>query len=76
MNGVLNDEGHEPPFPEPVTRSPILFCQSEDGTNRIGVRPDEGTVRLTRVLNASRPTVPQQPNWNENSQCFIKKNAL
>jgi hypothetical protein len=35
--------------PEPVTRSQILFYQSEDGTSRIEVRLEEGTVWLTQA---------------------------
>jgi len=42
----------ENPVPEPVTRSRILFYQSEDGTSRIEVRLDEGTVWLTQALIA------------------------
>jgi hypothetical protein len=38
--------------PEPVTRSQILFYQSEDGSNRIEVRLEEGTVWLTQALIA------------------------
>lgn len=41
-----------PSLPEPVTRSQILFYQSEDGTSRIEVRLDEGTVWLTQALIA------------------------
>jgi hypothetical protein len=40
------------PVPEPVTRSQILFYQSEDGSSRIEVRLDEGTVWLTQALIA------------------------
>jgi hypothetical protein len=36
----------------PVTQSQILFYQSEDGTSRIEVRLDEGTVWLTQALIA------------------------
>ncbi len=38
--------------PEPVTRSQILFYQSEDGRSRIEVRLEEGTVWLTQMLIA------------------------
>ena len=41
-----------PPVPEPVTRSQILFYQSENGSSRIEVRLDEGTVWLTQALIA------------------------
>jgi len=40
------------PVPEPVTRSQILFYQSEDGTSRIEVLLEEGTVWLTQALIA------------------------
>ena len=48
------------PLPEPVTRSQILFYQSEDGTSRIEVRLDEGTVWLTQALIAElyQTTIP------------------
>lgn len=36
------------PVTEPVTRSQILFYQSEDGTSRIEVRLEEGTVWLSQ----------------------------
>jgi len=35
--------------PEPVTRSQILFYQSEDGTSHIEVKLEEGTVWLTQA---------------------------
>jgi hypothetical protein len=38
--------------PLPVTASRILFYQAEDGTRRIEVRLDEGTVWLPQVLIA------------------------
>ena len=41
-----------PPVPGPVTRSQILFYQSEDGSSHIEVRLDEGTVWLTQALIA------------------------
>jgi hypothetical protein len=40
------------PLPEPVTKSQILFYQSEDGSSRIEVRLDVGTVWLTQALIA------------------------
>ncbi|MDP3563154.1 MAG: virulence RhuM family protein [Methanoregula sp.] len=48
------------PVPEPVTRSQILFYQSENGTSRIEVRLEEGTVWLTQALIADlyQTTVP------------------
>ena len=49
-----------PSLPEPVTRSQILFYQSEDGSSRIEVRLDEGTVWLTQALIAElyQTTIP------------------
>jgi hypothetical protein len=49
-----------PSLPEPVTSSQILFYQSEDGTSRIEVRLDEGTVWLTQALIAElyQTTIP------------------
>ncbi|MCX6701321.1 MAG: virulence RhuM family protein, partial [Methanomicrobiales archaeon] len=38
--------------PYPATQSQILFYQSEDGTSRIEVRLEEGTVWLTQALIA------------------------
>jgi hypothetical protein len=38
--------------PLPVTASRILFYQAEDGTSRIEVRLDEGTVWLPQALIA------------------------
>ena len=38
--------------PVPVTESRILFYQSEDGTSRIEVRLEEGTVWLPQALIA------------------------
>lgn len=40
------------PVPKPLIRSHILFYQSEDGTSRIEVRLQEGTVWLTQALIA------------------------
>lgn len=40
------------PVSEPATSSRILFYQSEDGTSRIEVRLEEGTVWLTQALIA------------------------
>ncbi|MCX6685473.1 MAG: virulence RhuM family protein [Methanoregula sp.] len=37
---------------EPVARSQILFYQSEDGSSRIEVRREKGTVWLTQALIA------------------------
>ncbi len=41
-----------PQLPEPAGRSQVLFYQSEDGTSRIEVRLDEGTVWLSQALIA------------------------
>jgi hypothetical protein len=48
------------PVPEPVTRSQILFYQSEDGTSRIEVRLEEGTVWLTQALIAELYQITKQ----------------
>jgi len=40
------------PVQKPLIRSQILFYQSEDGTSRIEVRLEEGTVWLTQALIA------------------------
>lgn len=40
------------PVLEPLTHSRILFYQSEDGSSRIEVRLEEGTVWLTQALLA------------------------
>jgi len=48
------------PFPEPGTRSQILFYQSEDGTSHIEVRLEEGTVWLTQALIAELYQITKQ----------------
>ncbi|MDD1686828.1 virulence RhuM family protein [Methanoregula sp.] len=48
------------PVPEPVTRSQILFYQSEDGTSRIEVRLEEGTVWLSQALIADLYQITKQ----------------
>ena len=48
------------PVPEPVTRSHILFYQSENGTSRIEVRLEEGTVWLTQALIADLYQITKQ----------------
>jgi len=48
------------PLPEPVSRSQILFYQSEDGTSRIEVRLDEGTVWLSQNLIAELYQITKQ----------------
>jgi hypothetical protein len=47
-------------LPEPVTRSQILFYQSEDGNSRIEVRLDGGTVWLTQALIAELYQITKQ----------------
>jgi len=49
-----------PSLPEPVTRSQILFYQSEDGTSRIEVRLDEDTVWLSQNLIAELYQITKQ----------------
>jgi hypothetical protein len=49
-----------PPLPEPVTRSQILFYQSEDGSSRIEVRLDEGTVWLSQNMIAELYQITKQ----------------
>ena len=49
-----------PPVTEPVTRSRILFYQSEDGSSRIEVRLDQGTVWLTQALIAELYQITKQ----------------
>jgi hypothetical protein len=48
------------PLPEPVISSQILFYQSEDGTSRIEVRLDEGTVWLSQNLIAEHYQITKQ----------------
>jgi hypothetical protein len=49
-----------PSVPGPVTQSQILFYQSEDGTSRIEVRLDEGTVWLSQNLIAELYQITKQ----------------
>ncbi|MEI6704755.1 MAG: virulence RhuM family protein [Deltaproteobacteria bacterium] len=58
-----------------VTRSQILFYQSENGTSRIEVRLEEGTVWLTQSLIAElyQTTVP---NINIHIKNIFKENEL
>lgn len=49
-----------PTHPEPAGRSQILFYQSEDGTSRIEVRLDEGTVWLSQNLIAELYQITKQ----------------
>jgi len=49
-----------PAVPGPVSPSQVLFYQSEDGTSRIEVRLDEGTVWLTqaRIAELYQTSIP------------------
>ncbi len=49
-----------PAVPGPVTPSHVLFYQSEDGTSRIEVRLDEGTVWLSQNLIADLYQITKQ----------------
>jgi hypothetical protein len=51
---------NNPTPPEPATRSRVLFYQSEDGSSRIEVRLDEGTVWLTQALIAELYQITKQ----------------
>jgi hypothetical protein len=51
---------NHPTPPEPATRSRVLFYQSEDGSSRIEVRLDEGTVWLTQALIAELYQITKQ----------------
>jgi hypothetical protein len=63
------------PVPEPITRSQILFYQSENGASRIEVLLEEGTVWLTQALIAElyQTTVP---NINIHIRNIFKENEL
>ena len=63
------------PVPEPVNRSQILFYQSENGTSRIEVLLEEGTVWLMQALIAElyKTTVP---NINIHIRNIFKENEL
>jgi hypothetical protein len=63
------------PHPGPVTRSQILFYQSEDGTSRIEVRLDEGTVWLTQALIAELYQT-SIPNINIHIRNILKDGEL
>jgi len=65
----------ENPVLEPLTRSRILFYQSEDGSSRIEVRLEEGTVWLTQALIAElyQTTIP---NINIHIRNIIKDGEL
>jgi len=63
------------PVPEPVTRSQILFYQSEDGTSRIEVRLEEGTVWLTQALIAELYQT-SIPNINIHIRNILKESEL
>jgi hypothetical protein len=63
------------PHPEPVTRSQILFYQSEDGSSRIEVRLDEGTVWLSQNLIAELYQITKQ-NVSLHIRKIIKEGEL
>lgn len=65
----------ENPVPEPVTRSRILFYQSEDGSSRIEVRLEEGTVWLTQALIAELYQT-SIPNINIHIRNILKEGEL
>jgi hypothetical protein len=58
-----------------LTRSQILFYQSEDGTSRIEVRLDEGTVWLTQALIAELYQT-SIPNINIHIRNILKDGEL
>jgi hypothetical protein len=59
--------------PEPVTRSQILFYQSEDGTSRIEVRLEEGTVWLSQALIAELYQITKQTTGHHIRSIFEEK---
>ena len=61
------------PVPEPVTRSQILFYQSEDGTSHIEVRLDEGTVWLSQALIAELFQITKQTTGHHIRSIFHEK---
>ena len=61
------------PVPEPVTRSQILFYQSEDGTSRIEVRLEEGTVWLSQALIAELYQITKQTTGHHIRNIFDEK---
>jgi hypothetical protein len=65
-----------PPVPEPVTRSQILFYQSEDGSSRIEVRLDEGTVWLSQNLIADLYQITKQTTGHHIRNIFDENELL
>jgi hypothetical protein len=61
------------PVPEPVTRSQILFYQSEDGTSRIEVLLEEGTVWLSQALIAELYQITKQTTGHHIRNIFDEK---
>jgi hypothetical protein len=61
------------PVPAPVTRSQILFYQSEDGTSRIEVRLEEGTVWLSQTLIAELYQITKQTSGHHIRTIFDEK---
>jgi hypothetical protein len=61
------------PVPEPVTRSQILFYQSEDGTSRIEVRLEEGTVWLSQALITELYQITKQTTGHHIRNIFDEK---
>jgi hypothetical protein len=61
------------PLPEPVTRSQILFYQSEDGKSRIEVRLDEGTVWLSQNLIAELYQITKQTTGHHIRNIFDER---
>jgi len=61
------------PVPEPVTRSQILFYQSEDGTGHIEVRLEEGTVWLSQALIADLYQITKQTTGHHIRSIFDEK---
>lgn len=64
-----------PSLPEQVARSQILFYQSEDGTSRIEVRLDEGTVWLSQNLIAELYQITKQTTGHH-IRNIIEENEL
>lgn len=59
--------------PEPVTRSRILFYQSENGTSHIEVRLEEGTVWLSQALIADLYQITKQTTGHHIRSIFDEK---
>jgi hypothetical protein len=59
--------------PEPVTHSRILFYQSDDGTSRIEVRLDDGTVWLSQAQIAELYQITKQTTGHHIRSIFDEK---